>query len=442
MLRPEELLAEVSRFPKARRGWIAFSGGLDSTVLLHVLADLRGEFTFGLRAIHFDHGLQAQSQAWVQHCRTVCAGLGIELCCRAIEARAARGESPEAAARGARYAALAELIDAEDLLLTAHHQDDQAETLLLALLRGSGVHGLAGMPRAAAFAKGYLVRPLLDVTRSELRDYAERFGLAWIEDPSNDRLDHDRNRLRHEIIPLLRQRWPAATRTIARAAGHCAEAAQIVDQAAAQHVAQLSGNGGWSVSIAGLRRLTPELRHAVLRYWLRACGLPVPSQACLSRVPAEVVDARGDAVPLVVWAGGEVRRYRGRLFALSPLPTPPDGDLRLAWTGCDLRLPPGLGQLSLERISAAGALLAEPFTVRFAVAGARLRRAPRAPHRSLKNVFQEAGIPPWLRPYVPLVFSGPELIAVAGVHNAIDAAGLRGVVTWSGHPWRKLQLFR
>ncbi|AGA89765.1 tRNA(Ile)-lysidine synthetase [Thioflavicoccus mobilis 8321] len=432
-LESHQLLPILARFPVARRGWVAFSGGLDSTVLLHALAGLRSRLTFELRAVHVNHGLQVDAAQWARHCRRVCNGLGVPLASLAVAARAAPGESPEAAARAARYGALAGLIQADDLVLAAHHQDDQAETLLLALLRGSGVHGLAAMPVDAPLGSGRLVRPLLGYRRRDLHDYAIRAGLTWIEDPSNAALDLDRNLLRHEVLPRLRERWPSAPATIARSAAHCAEAARIVDNAAADLVMRLAG-GDDTLSIPGLRELPTALCRAALRYWVRDLGLPVPDQVHLERVLREVLSARRDADPLVAWPGTEIRRYRERLFALRPLPPRPAPDLALDWwPGSDLRLPAGLGRLVRPAVGGDDAIVT-PLKIRFAVPGARLRPYPGAQGRSLKTLFQEAGIPPWLRPYIPLVFAGDDLIAVPGLLPNRN----RLAMVWLDHPWQGL----
>lgn len=464
-LAPHDLLPALAAAQPVRRGWVAFSGGLDSTVLLHLLAMLRPGLAFELRAVHLDHRLQDVSRYWVRHCRLVCQGLAVPFTHLAIPARAVPGESPEAAARTARYTALAGLIGPDDLVLTAHHQDDQAETLLLALLRGSGIAGLAGMPAILPLGPGRLARPLLNYRRADLLAYAERAQLTWIEDPSNALLDLDRNRLRHEILPRLRQRWPSVTKTLARSASHCAEAARIIDRVAAEQVAELSDGQG-ALSIPSLRVLAPELRRVTLRQWVRECGLPVPDQAHLERVLREVIAARADADPLVAWPGGEIRRYRERLFALPPFPPCPPAECAIAWPADqDLILPTGLGRLgrrarhpfecdtATNRASRPGALadvvpapssnatggLERPLSVRFAVTGLRWRPDPARPSRSLRRLFQEGGVPPWLRPYCPLVFADGDLVAVPGLDHRLPHSG-SGSVVWTGHPWEGLGL--
>ena len=437
-----QLLALVQRLPGVRRCWVAYSGGLDSTVLLDLAAGLGARLSPALAAVHVDHGLNPGSAAWAHHCQRRCAALGVPLVQRQIEVPVLDGQGPEAAARAARYAALSELLVPGDLLLTAHHRDDQAETLLLALLRGAGVRGLAAMPQVAALGAGRLVRPLLPFGRADLQAYARARGLDWVDDPSNLDLDLDRNWLRRRVLPLVTERWPAAGRTLARSAGHCAEAAALVDRLAGGEAERLEGERPGTLSVAGLRRLDAPLCRAVLRHWIVGRGFAVPDTRHLARIMEEVLPARPDASPLVVWHGGEIRRYRGDLFALAPLPPVPVGVELAWWHRSPLDLPIGLGHLHL--CDAAGQDIAPenlglgPLRVRFGVTGLRCRPLGVGHHRPLKHLYQEGGVPPWLRGYVPLVFAGERLLAVGDLHVCSEAnpstrGGVR--VVWAGRPW-------
>jgi tRNA(Ile)-lysidine synthase len=317
--------------------------------------------------------------------------------------------------------------------------------LLLALLRGAGVRGLAGMPEIAQLGTGFLVRPLLPFSRNDLMFYAERRGLDWVDDPSNRDLNLDRNWLRARLLPMLAERWPAVDRALSRSAGHCAEAADLVERLAAGEIGRLRGRRPGTLSVAGLSALDPPLCRAVLRHWIGDLGLPTPQARHLARVMGEVLTARVDASPLVAWLGCEIRRYRDDLFALMPLPLDPAGG-ELAWTRGLLDLPAGLGQLCLH--DGAGhrmdpeKLCGGPRKVRFGVAGLRCRPVCGARHRHLKQLYQEAGIPPWLRCYVPLVFVKDRLLSVGDFwicasEDSGDHADLR--LVWSGHPWPWLQ---
>ncbi len=444
---PEHLVRVLAPFSGAARVWVAFSGGLDSTCLLSAAAAVRGSLPAPLAAVHLDHGLHPDSPRWAEHCRAVCSAMDIPMVTRRLAIGPIPGESLEAIAREARYTALAARLGPGELLLTAQHQDDQAETLLLALLRGSGLEGLAAMPLMSDLGPGRLVRPLLGVPRAALEAYAREQGLTWIEDPSNASLTFDRNYLRQRVLPLLRARWPAAAATLARSAAHCAEAVELIQDWAGQVLAGLGGSRPGTLSIPALRRLDPPLCRAVLRQWLRREGFRLPDSAHLGRILGEVLPARADGRPLVSWAGCEIRRYRGELFALRPLPPGP-ADEPLSWNGAVLELPQPLGTLALaplERFSEVGAGdPVRPLQVRFGVEGQWCRPSATGHRRPLKKLFQEAGIPAWLRPHVPLVFDGDRLVAVAGVcgcarQRASDSRAQR--IRWCGHPWEAFGFF-
>ncbi|MGH8279119.1 MAG: tRNA lysidine(34) synthetase TilS, partial [Gammaproteobacteria bacterium] len=225
---PEQLFESLRGLPAAQRYWVGFSGGLDSSVLLQALARLRPRLGGELHAVHVNHHIHRDSGEWQAHCRAQCAALGVALVCRDVQVVPAHGESLEAVARERRYHVYRELLEVSDLLLLAHHEDDQLETFFLQALRGAGVRGLAAMPRLAACGAGQLARPLLGFTRAELRVWAEAQGFPWLEDPANTELRFDRNYLRAQVLPVLKVRWPAAAETVSRSARHCAEAAELL----------------------------------------------------------------------------------------------------------------------------------------------------------------------------------------------------------------------
>ncbi len=415
-----QLAGFFQRSPHIRRYCIAFSGGLDSTVLLHLCAQMRGSVTAKFGAVHVDHGLHAESARWARHCEIECERLGIPLVTLKVAARAARGESPEAAARAARYAAIAALIETGDCLLTAHHVDDQAETVLLQLLRGAGPHGLAAMPIIESFAAGWHARPLLGCAREAIMSVAVAEGLQWIEDPSNTDTGLRRNFLRHEILPRLKAHWPAAARTVSRSASHSASAARLLDTLAEQDLASLIGTEPGTLSAPALAALDHERQANALRAWLHRLGLPLPSTAHLVRLREDVLAAAPDASPVLAWPGAEIRRYRDLVFGMRPS-APHDPDIVLRWdVTTPLTLPDG-GRLNLTPAMEPAVGLRSlrtadgPVTVRYRRGGERCRPAGRGQSHALKKLLQDAGIPPWLRERVPLVYVGDVLAAVAGV---------------------------
>lgn len=442
----EFLRSRLVSFADAQTGWVAYSGGMDSAVLLHALVRIRGRLGFALRALHVDHGLHPDSPAWSEHCSRTCEQLEVPLVTRSVEVAVGRGESLEAVARRARYQAMADLLGHGDLLLTAHHRNDQAETLLLALMRGSGLAGLAAMPLVMPLGAGRMVRPLLDQDRAVLLEYAVRLDLDWLEDSGNRDLRFDRNFLRHQVVPLLAQRWPSWSKSIARSAAHCAEAQGIIDLLAKDALTKAAGRRPGTLSIDRLLRLEPSLRKAVLRRWFGDRGLAPPDLRHLGRIVSEVMTARVDANPLVAWPGCEVRRYRDDLFAMTPLPPVPAPD-PIPWRKGVLSLPGELGRL--EVLGTGGQsldpqdLFFDGLDVRFAVEGLSCRRAAGGRRRSLKKLFQEAAVPPWVRPYVPLIFVRDGLVAVgdAWVCHTDAAAGVRAFrISWKSDLRRRFPL--
>ncbi len=443
-LTPSRFTAVVRAFPPAPRYWVAYSGGCDSHVLLHLLSVLRAQLPGRLAAVHVDHGLSMDAPRWVAHCRRVCRRLSVPLEVLRVEARNRRGESPEAAARRARYQALAELMAPGECLLTAHHRDDQAETLLLQLLRGSGPRGLAAMPARIPFAGGMHLRPLLDFERAALRAYARREGLEWVEDESNFDAGIRRNFLRHQVLPLLRQHWPRVALTFSRSAAHCAEAAQLLDELAAMDLEAIGGRGAPdsspdpSLDVAALQALPPARRRNLLRYWLRGLGLPQPQAAQLQRIEEDLLGAGPDRQPAVHWAGVVLRRHRGRLHVTQPLP-PFDASIVLVWSlSRSLELPGGNGRLEARPVQGRGLAArrcGERVQVCFRRGGERCRMAG-GRHHSLKKLLQEKGVPPWIRDRLPLICVAGEVVAVADLWRSPDFEADSGEQGWEIH-WHR-----
>lgn len=396
---------------------LAFSGGLDSSVLLHLLAANRDRLNVQLAAIHVHHGLQAQADAWGRHCESTCRALHIPLKQIELGLEVKAGESIEAQAREARYQALASAMGQGDLLLTAQHRDDQAETLLLQLLRGSGPAGLASMPRRSRFGPGWLVRPLLDISRAELQTYANAHQIDWVEDPSNQDLRFDRNFIRHQLMPLLRKRWPAASVTVARSARLSSELQQLGDELAAQDMQACQGLWSGTLSVAALQSLSAPRLRSLLRHWVKRQGGAMPGSRHLQRILDECLKCREDAQPIVHWADQEVRRFHGALFLGKPLP-PHDPRQVIPWLDeKPLVLPAGIGQLRLEP-AAQGVSAAQWHSARvevhFRQGGERCLSAGFAHHRTLKNLLHDWLVPPWERDRLPLVYLDGRLAVIPG----------------------------
>lgn len=397
--------------------WLAYSGGLDSHVLLHLFAQLRSEYSLlKLQAVHIHHGLSPHANHWMQHCDEICKKLTVPLITITIDATAATGESQEEIARERRYGAFNQLLSANDVLLTAHHQDDQAETLLLQLLRGAGPKGLAAMPPVKKFANGFHARPLLRFTRTELMEYAKANALQWIDDESNANVNFSRNFLRHEVIPVLKKRWPSVAQTFGRAAENCAEAQRLLDDIAEQDLQSATGQTPFMLSIAACLHLSEVRQRNLLRAWLSKLKFPVPSLVKLKQIQHDMLQARKDKLPYFHWCGFELRRYQGFLYALHMLPSH-NVKQKVIWhTAQPLRLL-NIGMLYANNLQ-------KTVTVRFRQGGEVLDLPMRGGHHSLKKLFQEWQIPPWQRDRVPLIFEEGQLVAVVG-YTHLDLFGLQ-----------------
>ncbi len=390
---------------------IAFSGGMDSSVLLHALAQIPAARERGLCAVHVDHGLHAGSAEWAEHCRVFASSLGIALESVKVKVTQTVDSGPEGAARAARHAAFAEHLAADEILALAHHADDQAETILLKLLRGAGPEGLGGMRSLRSLGKGYLWRPLLAVPRAVLIEYAYAHDLHWIDDPSNADTHLRRNFLRHEILPRLRQRWPDAPIALAHSAGWARAAADFIAVEAQRALTHLQGIDPATLRWQPWLDLPDALRDPVLRLWLRQLDLPEPAHFHVAELERQLREAGEDRLPCVSWRGAEIRRYREMLYAMPPLASV-SPDWETVWDGGALILPDG-GTFALEgRINAHDVRLPSPLQVRYRRGGERLKPSGHAHSRELRSLLQDAGIPPWLRERIPLVFANGELIAV------------------------------
>lgn len=403
---PAKLLQALSPWRNAPAWHIAFSGGLDSTVLLHLLANAKD--LPPLSAIHIHHGLQAAADAWPAHCQSVCDALGVPL--RIMCVHVQPGASLERAARDARYQAFAEVTGAGEALLTGQHRDDQAETLLFRLLRGAGVRGLAAMPVYRPLAAGHLVRPLLDVSRVELEAYAHEYQLQWIEDPSNADPRFSRNYLRHRVFPTLTERWPQAVSSLARTAEHLSEAQTLLDELARMdlQVANQPSPFPWlplpSLALAPLRELSDARQRNALRHWLTPLTRLPDSDHWASWYSLR--NAKGDAQPLWRLADGELHRCAERIWWV-PAAWSEFSDATVSWPTLQNPLElPGNGRLEF---------LGEPpegsFEVRYRQGG-EIIEVPGRGRRDLKRLLNECGVPGFVRGRLPLLFRDEQLLAV------------------------------
>lgn len=408
-----ELAAALHPLPLAQVA-VGFSGGLDSTVLLHALATSHEAQAQGLRALHVHHGLHADADLWAAHCGRICIALDVPLHILRVQVDHRSSRGPEDAARAARLRAFRATLDPAEVLALAHHRDDQAETVLLRLLRAAGGDGLGAMRRRSRQGTLHLWRPLLALPRAALRDYATTHALAWIEDPSNTDTRYDRNFLRERVLTLLAERWPQASRNLARSAALLAEQSQLLVAATSIQLDALLIAAD-TLPLSSLLAQPRAQRARLLRLWLARLELPAPSASILAAIERDLLPARADGDACVAWADAAVHRWRDKLHAerrSSSLPS----DWSVHWDGrAPLRMPDGA---SLELNGVDG--FDTPLTVRARLGGERIRLPGREHSHVLKHVLQERDVPPWIRARMPLLVTDDGALLAAG-DNVLSA---------------------
>ena len=412
---------------------VAFSGGLDSCVLLHLLAAINKTLPFQLSAHHVHHGLSVNADAWADFCALTCANLRVPLTISKVKINKNSGLGVEATAREARYSALLST-DAQFICL-AHHQDDQAETLLLQLARGAGVKGLAGM----AAISGKLLRPLLDVPRSDLEVYAKRHQLTWIDDESNADLRFDRNFMRHEILLKLEKQYPAIRHTLSRSAQHMADANALLDELALIDAMQagFDANKTATIGLSTLDNLSENRVNNCLRWWLAQNGLQMPSQQQLQQINQQLMHAKSDGnIAIKLKENLTLKRYQNRAYLVPNFP--PNAPINLVWQGENVINLPNKTKLIFSKKIGQGISLRKienaPLRIKFREGSERFKPQLSRPHRSLKVMLQNADMPPWLREQLPLIYMDERLVIIpnvavdAGLQANSDEMGL--LVTW------------
>ncbi|MEH6543355.1 MAG: tRNA lysidine(34) synthetase TilS [Porticoccaceae bacterium] len=436
-----ELNAALAPLREARHIYVGYSGGLDSHTLLHLVCTRLG--VDRVTALHINHQLSPNADAWQQHCQSVCDELGVACDIERVTVHS-DGSGPEASARAARYQVFNNKISADDVLVLGHHADDQVETVLYRLLRGAGARGLAGIPAERALKHGRVLRPLLAIPRSDLRHYAEAHKLSWIEDESNLRVDYDRNYLRHRVIPALLERWPNLAARVGRSASHSEQSEKLNGDLATLDLAGLdvqAARVGESLSLDLLTSLPDYRQRNVLRHWCVSCAQSAvtqsadktaPGHRAIEAVVSDLIEAQDDANPVVTWPGGEWRRFNQRLYCLpvdwQAMSFAPELSAPLRWQSLEKPLAlPGGGELSGSQYQHSHqnphqkegqGLFVPPgavVSIAFRQGGERCQPVARSASTTLKKLFQEYHLEPWLRDRVPLIYIDDELAAVGDV---------------------------
>lgn len=389
---------------------LALSGGLDSIVLLDLLAALRDKIPFHLQALHVHHGLSPNADRWADFCQQQCAQRNVPMQIVRVQLHHQQGLGVEAEARQLRYHALF-AASAVDYVVTAHHQDDQAETLLLQLFRGAGVRGLAAMPAVDATRK--LLRPLLQQSRCSLEAYASQRSLQWCEDESNDCIEYERNFLRHEVLPVLESRYPSLKNVLTRTAMHMAEAEDLLEDLAQQDAVSVLADN--TLCLKGLAQLSVSRIKNILRWWFANNGLSMPTADYLQEIVVQLLHAKKDADLNLPLQHLVLRKYQARAYLCEDKPA---HAFDLVWDGeASLDLPSG-GKLWFNQVTGKGLKLKLGMTklrISNRDGGERFKPNPLRPTRTLKYLLQEIGMPPWKRQYLPLVYWEDKLAYVPGV---------------------------
>ena len=426
MFEVKHLFEHLDKFNEANHLYVGYSGGLDSHVLVHVMVELVGKKK--VTVVHVNHQLSANSDIWQEHCEDICLELGVDIICKTVSIKN-RGTGIEDAAREARYGIFEKLLKKNDLLILAHHADDQIETMLFRLFRGSGIKGMSGMPISRLLGNGELFRPLLPFFRRDLESYALANQINWIEDDSNLDVAFDRNFIRHKLIPTINERWPNSSFQLNRSANIFSESDFLIDVLAQKDfaiVTEVSERVGWSISIDKLNGFEIIRQKNILRYWFNLHNLTLPSYAVLDNALDQMIGSKADAEPIVSWGDLQLRRFNKKLYLLPFNFDDPNYSFKkkkglellekypIKWDGSSQLILPDSSSLCVKRNIKGGLRMdfKKNLEIRFRSGGERCKPKGRSGSNTLKKLFQEYSLEPWLRNNIPLIYIDNHLAAV------------------------------
>ncbi len=420
----------LNTYPKAKKIWIACSGGMDSSVLLHLIFSNKDKIGQSLEVVYVNHGLQEESTAWGDFCKTLCDSYELPFTQLIINETVPKGESVEAWAREKRYALIAQVMNKGDLLFTAHHQDDQVETFFLQALRGAGPRGLASMPLFKDFANAIHVRPLLNYCRNELLSYAKENNLSWQEDMSNTNTKFDRNYLRNKIIPAFEQRWPAYRETISRLLSHQQDCASLLHEVGLEDLRLVSHEN--KLSLDTLRSLSITRQKNLIFVWLQELQLESPGSKHINHIVSDLINSTSDNAPCVNWKNVEVRKYRKYLYASEKMHKHIDS-LNCQW---DLASPLKIMEETLVAKTVSGSGLSKEkirnanISVQYRLGGEKIKPNNNAHSKTVKQLFQERGVLPWARDRFPLIYVNDTLAVIPGVCVDVNYSAENDESSW------------
>lgn len=416
-LSENSILSELNQFPDSRKFWIAFSGGLDSCVLLHLFYMNKKNINQSIEAIYVNHGLQQEAEDWGEFCKKQCDEYGIAFSQVKISKPHDKGTSIEEWARQERYALINEGMNEKEVLFTAHHQDDQVETFFLQALRGAGTRGLSSMPMVKQYDNKYHARLLLSYSRESLLNYAKENKLAWCEDKSNADTRYDRNYFRHKLTPLIEGRWPAYRETISRLINHQNETRQMLDEIASSDLELASLESPYCLNLNVIKKISIARQKNLIFKWLKEVDFKTPASKNMNKIISDVIDSTAEKSPCVNWQDVEVRRYKDVLYTakamakhdvLTEYQWKPEKALSLLGEELIANSAQGLG---ISKTKTQGA----NFIVRYRSGGETIRPENTSQTKTVKQLFQEKSVLPWMRDRIPLVFIDGELAVIPGI---------------------------
>ena len=404
----ELLLERLANLPHARKYWVGFSGGVDSTALLLALQDSVASLTTEFAAIHFNHGLHPRADSWQEHCRRFCEQKGIPFHARLLDLSQRHRVSAEEHARNERYRQIESILAEDEIYLTAHQADDNAETVFLNLMRGGGVDGLAGIPGLRKLGSGWVARPMLCFHRSELERFLRNRGVEWLEDPSNRQQHFDRNFVRHSVFPMLEKRWPGVIRRINQTARHAGEFSRNLERTLTSRFGRLLSDS-FTMPLSPLLKLDPETQALIIRQWLRGQEIATPPRLRLNEFLQQIGQIRDAENHAELRWPGHLLKHHGGVLWLHKQPGPGVCPT-VSWTeGACLTLGPGFGEMRLDHPSGP---LPTGWQIGARKTGSRLRVKRSGTNRKVKELFRELGIPPWLRGSIPVLYWDGEVAAL------------------------------
>lgn len=429
----DSFLSDLNQFCVSGKIWIAFSGGMDSCILLHLFYSNKNKINQDIEVLYVNHGLQKEAGDWGIFCGKQCKQYGLAFTQLQINNDCPTGESIEAWAREKRYFLIEEKMNRNDVLFTAHHLDDQVETFFLQALRGSGPRGLASMPAAKKYRNVFHVRPLLNYSRDELKLYAENHNLVWQDDKSNLDVRYDRNYFRHKIMPVIEERWPSYRDTISRLIKHQSESKALLDEVGHDDLKFVQHKSTMNIDVEKLKELSVERQKNLIFIWIKELGLKSPGSANMQQIISDVIHSAIDKAPCVSWKNVEIRRYKDLLYA-SIMMAEHDAHVEYVWKPKDVLSI--LGETIIAESTSGRGLLSKSktkgadFIVRYRQGGEKIYLKHLSHSKTVKQLFQESSILPWLRDRIPLVYINGELASIPGFCTAENFAADVGEPSW------------